>query len=227
MPQSPILLYEHIVQGQFQAEVFSNEADDILERKITSSGDIDLAGNGAYALSNDEVRDMRLNFTGVIDGNRTIELPARNMLYLLENSTTGAFVVNVEVTGGAGISIELGRGYQLWLFCDGTDVFDIQREQTDHVTNVAATHQVVEYERVINGDTAGGGFTITLPTPVVPGKQILINQVSATNTLTIAEGGTDTMNGSGTNLTIATQWQAILLTGETATNWIAHRLTVA
>ena len=102
----------------------------------------------------------------------------------------------------------------------------MSRELFDYVTDEAATYQSLESDRKINGDTAGGGFTITLP-QAAPGKQVLINQVSATNTLTIARGGADTINGSASSITISTQWQAVLFTGESATNWIAHRLTVA
>jgi hypothetical protein len=226
MPQSQILLFEHIVQGQAQKEVFSNEADDILERKIANSADISIAGTGNFALTNDAARDMRINFTGVLTGDRTIDLPGRNMLYVFENTTTGAFVVDIQVTGGAGTSIELGRGYQLWLWTDGVDVFDLTRQMNDYAVDVSTTYQATPYDRVINGDTGGGAFTITLPAPV-PGKQVLITRVGATNTLTIARGGTDTIQGAATSKTITTQWAGILFVGDTTTNWNAFALTNA
>jgi hypothetical protein len=226
MPQSNTLLIDHVVQGQLQKEVPMNEAINILERKLTNSADIDLAGTGDYDASLTEIRDMRLNLTGILTGNRTFTVPARNMLYLVENSTTGAFTIDMQVIGGAGVSIPLGRGYQTWVWCDGTDCIDLTRQLTEYVADVTTTYQVTEYDRIVNGDTSGGAFTITLP-QAAPGKQVLINSIGAATTLTIARGGTDTIKGVTTSITIATQWQAVLFVGESATNWLAFRLTVA
>ena len=226
MPQSPILLYEHIVQGQGQKEVFSNEADDTLERKMTTQASIDVNGTGDYNFSNDEVRDLRIELTGLLTGNRNLQVPARNMLYQFINNTTGAFVLTLQVLGGAGVTLDISRGFTYWIWCDGVDVFDVSRELLDYVTDVAATYQALESDRKINGDTSGGAFTITLP-QVAPGKQVLITSVGAATALTIARGTTDTIKGVATSITISTQWQAVLFTGESATNWIAHRLTVA
>lgn len=226
MPQSPVLLYEHIVQGQGQKEVFSNEADDTLERKMTTQASVDVAGTGDFTFTNDQVRDLRIELTGLLTGNRDLNIPARNMLYQFINNTTGAFTLTLQVTGGAGVSIDLSRGFTYWIWTDGVDVFDVSRELFDYVTDVATTYQALESDRKINGDTTGGAFTITLP-QAAPGKQVLITSVGAATTLTIARGGTDTIKGVATSITISTQWQAVLFVGESATNWLAFRLTVA
>lgn len=227
MPQSPVLIIDHVEQGQSQKETTVNEATNILERKITSAADIDIAGGpGDVDLTNDQVRDMRLEFSGILLGDITVTVPARNMLYMLTNITTGAFLVDFEVIGGGGANIVLDRGYTYWVWTDGVDIFDLTHTLFDHVTDVATTYQVLENDRKINGDTSGGAFTITLP-QAAPGKEILITSIGAATTLTISRGGADTMNGSATNLTITTQWQAIKFVGESATNWLAHRLTVA
>lgn len=227
MPQSPTLIIDHVEQGQSQKEITVNEAVNILERKITTAADIDVAGGPqTIDLTNDQVRDMRIEFSGVLTGDTTITVPARNMLYMLKNITTGAFVLDLEVIGGGGANIVLDRDYAYWVYTDGSDIFDLTRELLDYVTDVSATYQVLANDRRINGDTSGGAFTITLP-QAAPGKEVLITSVGAATTLTIARGGTDTMNGSASNLTISTQWQAIQFIGESATNWIAHRLTVA
>ena len=226
MPQSSLLLIDHVEQGQSQKEVTVNEAIDILERKIGNFMDIDVAGAVDVDLSDDQVRDMRLEFSGILTGNITVTVPARNMLFVIENKTTGAFTLMFRVIGGGGTAVLLGRGFASWLWCDGVDIFDLTRELTDYVIDVSATYQATSYDRKINADTSGGAFTITLP-QAEPGKEILITSIGAATALTIARGGTDTMNGSASNLTITTQWQAIKFVGENATNWIAHRLTVA
>jgi len=227
MPQSPILIIDHVEQGQSQKEVTVNEGTDILERKITSASNIDVAGGpGDVDLTNDQVRDMRLEFSGILTGNVTVTVPARNMLYMLKNNTTGAFVLDFEVIGGGGANIVLDRNYVHWIWTDGVDIFDITRELFDYVTDVSTTYQALPNDRKINGNTIGGAFTITLP-QAAPGKEVLITSVGAATALTIARGGADTMNASASNLTITTQWQAIKFVGESATNWLAHRLTVA
>ncbi len=227
MPQSPVLTIDHVEQGQSQKEVTVNEAVNILERKITTVTDIDVAGGPFDVdLTNDQIRDMRLEFSGVLTGDVTITVPARNMLFMIKNLTTGAFVLDFAVIGGGGANIILDREYAYWVWCDGVDIIDLTHELFDQVTDVAGTYQALDNDRNINGDTTGGIFTITLP-QAAPGKEILITRPNASNTLTIARGGSDTINGSASSVTIATQWQAIKFVGESATNWLAHRLTVA
>ena len=65
MPTSPNLLLEHVVQGQFQKEVTVNQAVNNLERKITNGVTVDIAGAGTKTLSDDETRDMLLEFIGI------------------------------------------------------------------------------------------------------------------------------------------------------------------
>lgn len=227
MPQSPILIIDHVEQGQSQKETTVNEGTDILERKITTISDIDVAGGpGDVDLSNDQVRDMRLGFSGILTGDVTVTVPARNMLYQLVNNTTGAFILDFEVIGGGGANIVLDRDMVFWVWTDGVDIFDITRELFDYVLDVSTTYQVLANDRKINADTSGGAFTITLP-QAAPGKEVLITSIGAATALTISRGGADTMNGSASNLTISTQWQAIKFVGQSATNWLAHRLTVA
>jgi hypothetical protein len=226
MPQSPILKYEHIQQGQGQKETTANVALDTLERKLTTEVSLDAAGTGDLDLTDDQARDMSYQFTGVLTGNRTITIPPRAMLYVVENATSGAFTVNLEVIGGGGASVLLGRGFRHWIYCDGVDCIELPRVLLDYVADVATTYQATAYDRVINGDTVGGAFTITLP-QAAPGRQVLINSIGAATTLTIARGGSDTIKGVSTSITISTQWQGVLFVGESATNWVAYRLTVA
>jgi hypothetical protein len=226
MPQSPILKYEHIQQGQAQKETSANVALDILERKLTTEVSIDAAGTGDLDLTDDQARDLSYQFTGVLTGNRTITVPPRAMMYLVENATTGAFTVSLEVIGGGGASVLLGRGFRHWIYCDGIDCLELPRVLLDYVSDVSTTYQVTSYDRVVNADGTGGAFTVTLP-QAAPGRQILVNRVGSTGTITIARGGSDTIKGAATSITITTQWQGVLFVGESATNWVAYRLTVA
>lgn len=227
MPQSPVLIIDHVEQGQSQKEITINEATNILERKITNQVDISVAGGPqTIDLTNDQVRDMSFLFSGILTGDTIITVPARNMLFLVENTTTGAFLLTFQVVGGAGAILTVDRGRKMWVWSDGVDLFDLTRLLLDYVTDVSATYTATENDRKINADTSGGAFTITLP-PVAVGKEILITSVGGATQLDIARAGADTIKGVATNITITTQWQAVLMVGETASNWLAFRLTVA
>lgn len=222
MPTSPILLFNHITQGQLQKEVAANEAMNILERKIVNAAEIDAAGTGDLTLTADQTRDAYLEFTGLLAGNRNIILPARNMFYMVMNNTTGNFTLSIKVTGGA--TVLLGRGMSFWIWCDGVDCFDMTRVLLDSVVAVSTTYQATAFDRVINADTTGGGFTITLP-QATPGRTVLIQSTGHANTLTVARGGSDTINGAATSLTINAQYQALYFVAESATSWVASRRT--
>lgn len=227
MPQSPILIIDEVEQGQSQKEITINEATVILERKIANLVDISVAGGPqTIDLTNDQVRDMSFIFSGILLGDTILTVPARNMLYMVENTTTGAFVLDFQVIGGGGATLRLDRGHKYWVWSDGVDLFDVTRLLLDYVVDVSATYAATTNDRKINADTIGGAFTITLP-PVAIGKEILITSVGAATQLDIARDGTDTIKGVATNITITTQWEAVLFVGETATNWLAFRLTVA
>lgn len=81
----------------------------------------DVAGGaGTTVLTQDEQRRSVLVFTGVLTGNRTIELDATPWRWVVYNNTTGAFTLTVKVAGQTGVEVKQGR--RAMLFCDGVDV---------------------------------------------------------------------------------------------------------
>lgn len=60
------------------------------------------------------------NLTGVLTGNRDLEVPDFEKPYIILNNTTGAFTVTVKTVSGSGIVV--GQGSAALVVCDGTDV---------------------------------------------------------------------------------------------------------
>jgi hypothetical protein len=87
------------------------------------------------------------------------------------------------------------------------------------VTAVKTTTYTAAVADLIPADASSGGFTITLPTAPADRSRIYIKKIDATsNAVTIARGGTDVFEkaSGATSLTLATQFQAVLLTYNTS-----------
>jgi hypothetical protein len=66
----------------------------------------------------------------------------------------------------------------------------------------------------------GASWTLTLPSAATyPTAELIVVKTSAANTLTIAPAGVETINGTAGNLTIAAQWQSVILKSN-GTNWV-------
>jgi hypothetical protein len=81
--------------------------------------------------------------------------------------------------------------------------------------------------RNIDCDGTGGAFTVTLP-PVASvtgtgwqggGKVFHIQRISSSGTITVAQDGSETINGSATDLTLTAQWQYLRIQAK-STGWI-------
>lgn len=76
------------------------------------------ASNGA----SDQARNAALRFTGALTAQREIVVPTASKLYVIHNSTSGGFGLNVKTSGGSGIVVP--NGSTMFLLCDGINVVD-------------------------------------------------------------------------------------------------------
>jgi hypothetical protein len=66
---------------------------------------------------------MVLKLTGALTAARNVIVPAIARFFIIFNASTGGFAVTVKTSGGTGISVE--SGIYILLFCDGTNVVQI------------------------------------------------------------------------------------------------------
>ncbi|MEZ0089944.1 hypothetical protein [Streptacidiphilus sp. EB129] len=96
--------------------------------------------------------------------------------------------------------------------------FDIVNDQVSFPTNVqTANYTVTPLDEVIEANTTGGSFTVTLPTSVGRARRVVVIN-TGTNPLTVATTGGQTISGSSTK-TIASQWGSLEAVPSAAGNW--------
>lgn len=70
----------------------------------------------------DEARNAVINLTGALTGSHNVICPSVSKLYLVINSTTGAFTITFKTAAGTGIVVP--QGSYMLLYCNGTNVLN-------------------------------------------------------------------------------------------------------
>jgi hypothetical protein len=87
--------------------------------------EIDVSGSGDFVLSGVQLDRVSYRFIGSLTGDRNIIVPSTIQEYWVDNSTTGAFSLFVQVAGQA-LPVEIPQDTRAILYCDGTDVLDAE-----------------------------------------------------------------------------------------------------
>ncbi len=85
---------------------------------------LDVSGTGDRVLVGAELNRVSYQFTGILTGNRRIIVPAQVQQYWVDNSTTGAFTLEVKTAAGTGVIVEQGK--RRILYCDGVNVISAE-----------------------------------------------------------------------------------------------------
>ena len=72
----------------------------------------------------DAARNMVIALTGTITGNQTITVPAVEKMWIIDNQTSGAYTVNIKVSGQTGVTWGASDKGTKILYGNGTDVVD-------------------------------------------------------------------------------------------------------
>lgn len=92
-----------------------------------------IAGYSAVAMANadvtltavngatDQSRLAMLNFTGANTAIRTVTIPSVSKVYIVKNSTTGGFAINIKTSAGSTLVLPTGATRTIW--CDGSSTF--------------------------------------------------------------------------------------------------------
>jgi hypothetical protein len=142
-----------------------------------------------YTLSNfngvsDEARNAVLDVGGTNAAVRDIIAPLVEKLYVVKNSTSGGFAINVRGTTGSSVSVPSGA--TVWVYCDGTNFNAINTESVGNFE--------VNGNLIVTGNTNAVAATYT-------GNVVALNYSTAGNVTATGNATATNFIGSGLTLT--------------------------
>jgi hypothetical protein len=192
----------------------------LLEQAITGVVDITMA-NANYTLSNlngvsDESRNAVLVVGGTNAAVRDVIAPLVEKLYVVKNSTSGGFAINIRAASGSSVSVPSGA--TVWVYCDGTNFNAINTESvgnfdvngnltvTGNTNAVAATYTgnvaALNISTANVTATGAGAFTGNVSAANFSGAGLTITSINASNisagTLVNARTTANSANGAST-----------------------------
>ena len=194
----------------------------ILEQSATgylsqsmASGDVTLTlTNGATS----DGKNAFYELTGTLTGNRTLIMPSgAERSIIVKDSTTrgsGSTLFSLSVQTASGTSIPIPINATVAVVSDGTNMkLGLLSKGFGTVNSASVTTYIAVAGDQLLTNTTTAGITITLPSSAATGDELVIVDARGTfqsNNLTIARNGHN-INGSGANLILSTNGQAITL----------------
>ena len=183
----------------------------ILQQAIAGYSGISIAGgvgNTDLTFSNgltSNGKNAVIELTGTITGNRTVTITTasgvKNKVYVIRNSTSGAFTVTVLVQGQTGVTFSATDKGTKILYLNGTDVVDsnIGKLSNDFAPTLAANLST-NSKNIIVGNTYGiidenANEQIKFSTTASATNEITIANAAAGNSPVISATGGDTNVG--------------------------------
>ena len=169
----------------------------LLEQSITGVVSITMTDTN-YTLSNfngvsDEARNAVLVVGGTNAAVRDIITPLVEKLYIVKNSTSGGFAVNIR--GSSGTSVSIPNGATIWVYCDGTNFNAVGNETVGNFAvngNLTVTgNETVSGNIAVTGTTTLTGAT-TLSNALTYGGTTLANSVTGTGSMALSASPTFT-----------------------------------
>jgi hypothetical protein len=139
-----------------------------------------------YTLSSAQASNTIQNYTGVLNGNTTVFVPATVQLYALSNNTTGSYTLTISTGVSGGSTAVVSQNNTVMLICDGKNVYNANSLAFTTATSITfATGSASSPSINFQGNTTTG---IYLP---------------SSNTIGFTSGGTSigSANSSGWYLT--------------------------
>jgi hypothetical protein len=183
----------------------------ILQQAIAGYSGISIAGgvgNTDLTFSNgltSNGKNAVIELTGTITGNRTVTITTasgvKNKVYVIRNSTSGAFTVTVLIEGQTGVTFSATDKGTKILYLNGTDVVDsnIGKLSNDFTPTLAANLST-NSKNIIVGNTYGiidenANEQIKFSTTASATNEITIANAAAGNSPVISATGGDTNVG--------------------------------
>jgi len=213
----------------------------ILQQAIAGYSGISIAGgvgNTDLTFSNgltSNGKNAVLELTGTITGNRTVTITTasgvKNKVYVIRNSTSGAFTVTVLIQGQTGVTFSATDKGTKILYLNGTDVVDsnIGKLSNDFAPTLAANLST-NSKNIIVGNTYGiidenANEQIKFSTTASATNEITIANAAAGNSPVISATGGDT--NVGITLTPKGDLGRITANGETKIFGVFENATIS
>jgi hypothetical protein len=213
----------------------------ILQQAIAGYSGISIAGgvgNTDLTFSNgltSNGKNAVIELTGTITGNRTVTITTasgvKNKVYVIRNSTSGAFTVTVLIEGQTGVTFSATDKGTKILYLNGTDVVDsnIGKLSNDFNPTLAANLST-NSKNIIVGNTYGiidenANEQIKFSTTASATNEITIANAAAGNSPVISATGGDT--NVGLTLTPKGDLGRITLNGESKVFGIFEAATIS
>ena len=183
----------------------------ILQQAIAGYSGISIAGatgNTDLTFTNgltSNGKNAVIELTGALTGNRTVTITTasgvKNKVYVIRNSTTGAFTVTVKIEGQTGVTFSATDKGTKILYLNGTDVVNsnIGNLSNDYTPTLAANLST-NSKNIIVGNTYGiidenANEQIKFSTTASATNEITIANAAAGNSPVISATGGDTNVG--------------------------------
>ena len=213
----------------------------ILQQSIAGYSGISIAGgvgNTDLTFSNglqSNGKNAVLELTGTITGNRTVTITTAsgvtNKVYVIRNSTSGAFTVTVLIQGQTGVTFSATDKGTKILYLNGTDVVDsnIGKLSNDYTPTLAANLNT-NSKNIIVGNTYGiidenANEQIKFTTTASATNEITIANAAAGSSPVISATGGDT--NVGLTLTPKGDLGRITANGETKIFGVFENATIS
>jgi hypothetical protein len=190
---SPSLKLELIGDGDqsgIWGQTTNTNLGTLLEQAITGVVNITMT-DANYTLSSfngvsDESRNAVLVVGGTNNAVRDIIAPLVEKLYVIKNSTTGGYAVNIRAASGSSVAIP--NGATVWVYCDGTNFNAINTESVGNfdVNGNLTVSGTTTLTGALGGSTATFSGAISSVSPAFTGVPTAPNAANGTSTTQIA-----------------------------------------
>jgi hypothetical protein len=196
-----------------------------------ASGDVTLTlTNGATS----DGKNAFYELTGTLTANRTLTMPsgAERSIIVKDSTTRGASssLYSLSVATASGTSVPIPIGASVAVVSDGTNMkLGLLSKGYGTINSASVTSYTAVAGDQLLTNTTTAGISITLPTSAATGDELTIVDARGTfqsNNLTIARNGHN-INGSGANLILSTNGQAITLVYVDSTRGWAYKTNTA
>lgn len=202
----------------------TNNNLNLIQQSVAGYQSIDVASGDVTLAMTDKVisnaRNMTLEFTGTLAGNRIVNFPAslEKVFNIIDSTNHANFTLTFKVTSATGFLLCEGNSYLC--HSNGTDIF---KDLEFRKWRVISATETIQAGAKILANTNGGAFTITLPANPLTGDEVnFIDQGYDFNStaLTIGRNSKNIANGAA-DLVVNTQGAGfgLVWSGDATTGW--------